>query len=440
MSLTTHDYIQHRKSAFDTNLIEFIMVCSGMLLPLISLSRQDFIDVVLPLWARIALVDVLVAFLIGLLFLTRKLHLYSSVKAYIYVLVLATAVGVWSAQYYGDPGGLAAVITELAALMMALMYWILGYNAGLSQRHLRLLIVGLMLGGGWQGVIVVHDAIFPAQQWFQSSYLGVVSGTFRNGAQLSLFGYALVGIMFTFGWAVFSRRVLRRLTTFVGLLGIFFVIVGSRRMIIAALFVWLGVFVFTGVFASNRKRIYGRVGVVIAVLLVLFFIFGDTITESFLGQRVEAAIDVLQEQDNFFMIQTTTVVENIRSWFPFGLGVGRGRTLSNAEIYAIDYEIHNAHLALLAELGVVGLLSFYWLTAGALFQKWRNVFGLNTKTVKAIAIAFVISGGFAMLHATLHRDRGFMLYTGLITSCIVNQTEKQAQHEDSSDLTIQSSA
>jgi hypothetical protein len=99
----------------------------------------------------------------------------------------------------------------------------------------------------------------------------------------------------------------------------------------------------------------------------------------------------------------------VGEWLPFGVGPGNSRSF-----LPLGLELHNAHLALVVDLGLLGLLAFYlllWrlpLTRGASPTK-----GSNNLISRQALLAFLVCATVIMLHNRLHRERGFMLFLGI---------------------------
>ncbi|QPC82037.1 O-antigen ligase family protein [Phototrophicus methaneseepsis] len=388
--------------------IDILIFAIGLLLPLINLTGN--VDTAIEannIFSRIAIVDILVIFFLINSFIARQINISFAGKFYIYVLIFSCCLGLFFTA--SDPGlsSYTGVLAEFAALFMAFLYWILGYTIAKDLHSLKVLIAGIFASVYWQAIIVIHDFLFPTQQWFQSRLIGRVTGTFRNGAQLSVYGYMVTGIVFTFGNILVKKRWL--LIVITGLLSSLFVIGGSRRTAIFAISVAMAIYLFLGLM-KNDKRAYGIVVFLVTLGVGIVLGNGENLNEFFVVERIDNAFEIASDPDNFIFEQYESVFNNIGQWFPWGVGIGRNYLISPTG----KHEMHSAYTSILVDLGVPGFVAFFWLFFDV-FRQRRSNSNILITAAYYIVIAFLFSTFVMMIHGTLHRDRYFMLYLGLVS-------------------------
>src|SRR5690606_22530096 len=120
--------------------------------------------------------------------------------------------------------------------------------------------------------------------------------------------------------------------------------------------------------------------------------------------------------------QLDAAMAQSEDWFPFGLGIGRGQFMVIPSGGAAQ-EIHNGHLALVVETGIMGLLAFYWMAILPVFRDW-GVAGRGDKPiVRFLLITFLAASAVFALHNRLQRDRVFMIFLGMATTLHVSPDE-----------------
>jgi len=293
---------------------------------------------------------------------------------------------------------------------MALLYWVLGYNIARSPALVKALILGIALGAAWEFFIVAHDFFF-SPQWFAGRRSGFVRGTFHKGAQLGNYGFTTAGILLAMGWAAFPKKLERVCILLAGIFCVFITVAATRRSAIIALALWLVFFLIIGL-RHALTRHYISVLAVVIILIGFFIVFYSEFSGTFVAQRFSQGLDKLSTGETLILTQPLQALERIGEWFPFGIGVGRGPIITG------EHEFHSGHLAVIIEMGVLGILAFYWLLWIPLFRRAGGK-GLQAKIVKTLVISFILAAMAFMVHNRLHRDRQFMLFLGLASSYCV---------------------
>ena len=128
------------------------------------------------------------------------------------------------------------------------------------------------------------------------------------------------------------------------------------------------------------------------------------------GKRFAVGIDSVLSGESFMQLQFESVMKRYREWLPFGLGPGLGSRVD----YLGAYEIHNGLLAILVEMGILGFIAFGLLLVDA----GKKIFSAvdlkgQIRFSQIIAFSFLIASVSRMVHGTLFRDRGFLLFLGI---------------------------
>ena len=382
------------------NVAQLLLFCIGGLLPLISL-RRGLGGAYAPLDQRIALVDLLVVFFLATILVPRGLRIHAIGGVYGLAVLLSLSVGLLRES----SGEFSSVMTGFFAIAMAFLYWVLGHNLGRYPALLRFLFLGIAFGVAWEAIVVLHD-YFSVPQWFVDEMPGRVRGTFRASGQLGAFGFSTAGLSFAIGWSLFKRRYVRGLIVIIGMIGIFFVWAASRRSALFALALW-AVIACTLEYKRLRDFRYFAFSLAVTVALILIVVFAIHHTDAFAVRRITEAVSSMETGNSFIRLQWNSVVAHFSEWFPQGLGWGRGQIVD----YSQYHEIHNGHLALFVEGGLLGLLAFYGVVALSIFRPWSAT--PDSKLVHNLVLACILAAIVMMIHNTLHRDRGFMLLLGI---------------------------
>jgi hypothetical protein len=381
----------------------------GLLMPAIAVSPWGFSSRGL---TRATMVDVVVMFTLLVLLLGRKLKVSGYAVFYFATLGIATVIGMAHATTAPEVQWSAI---NFLALTMALFYFIVGASVGRSRGLVKALVIGFIAAILWESVIVLHDA-FSSSQWFPEADSRRTQGTFRNGGQLAIYGYSAAGLMFCYGWPLWKNRWVRILIFSCGGLALFFIVAGSRRSAIAALLFWLALYLAIG-FRGTMKKVYplllaATVGVGLA-LASNWAAFSKT----FVGSRVNNAYQQVMSGESTFQLQFWAAMDTFWQWFPVGSGLGRGNVMTGGEAAQMrGWEIHNGHLNIVVECGLLGSIAFYLMVVAALRRKWGNDFGRSTRAVRVLVLTFVISCMVFMVHNRLHRERAFMIFLGLTSA------------------------
>jgi O-antigen ligase len=382
------------------NLAHLLLFGIGGLLPLISL-RRGIGDAYVPLDQRMALVDLLVAFFLATILVPKGLRIHAIAGVYGLAVLLSLLIGLLRES----PGEFDAVITAFLAIAMAFLYWVFGHNLGRYPALLRILFLGIVFGVALETIVVLHD-YFLVPQWFVDEMPGRVRGTFRASGQLGAFGFSTAGLSLAVGWSLFKQRPVRALIVIMGMIGIFFVWAASRRSALFALALWAAI-AFVLEFKRLKDLRYFAFVMTAAVVLILVMVFAIHHTDAFAVKRIIEAVGDIETGNSFIRLQWNSVVAHFSEWFPQGLGWGRGRIVD----YTQYHEIHNGHLALFVEAGLLGVLSFYAVVALSIFRPWSAT--PDSKLVRNLVLSCVVAAMVMMVHNTLHRDRGFMLLLGI---------------------------
>jgi hypothetical protein len=378
----------------------------GVVLPLISLQRsQGFPNSILE---RIALPDVLVTSAVLALILRYGGRAAGSALLYAAAVAIAGVIGLFYLSEAGIwlPDGRVGVLAESLALFVAFGYWLFGSQVARSDRLVRMLLLGLAVGVLWEGVIVAHDYL-AASDWFPSPNSNRVRGTFRTTGQLGAFGFSAAGIMFVFGSQLPRRR--QQLFAYsMGILAVLMVVAASRRSVILTIGMWPLVYLLLAFPQRRFQKMY--LGVVALVVLMILGVarFTAQVTESYAGGRLLSAAHSIQSGESMPVIQARAAVQHLGEWLPFGVGPGNSRWF-----LPLGLEIHNAHLALAVDLGLLGLVSFYLLLWRLPLTRRPPATRRSNIVSRQALLAFLACATVVMLHNRLHRERGFMLFLGI---------------------------
>jgi hypothetical protein len=384
-----------------------LLFCLGCTLPLVELSNIGE-GAGRGILSRMTMVDVLT--LIAVLFALLEVRPRSYTPAVLYLVSLAVALLFALVQCSRGAASFDESFVPFAALGMAFCYFGIGSAAARRHELLCALFWGIAVGVFFESVIVIHDYLFSSQ-WFADTMEGRVRGTFRACGQLGAYGYSAAGLLLTFGRSSFERTRARRLMIVAGLLAAFFVVAATRRSGIFALVGWLLMYLILGS-RNVKSRSYLFAFCAAAGLCFAVFMYQDRLSDSFFGHRVLQALKAIESGDNFTVLQAKDMLACFTEWFPFGLGVGYGFTMSST-----GHELHNGHLALLVELGVLGIGAFYGMMFTPLLGK-RGA-NLNRIGIRTLVISFIFASAIFMIHNRLHRDRAFMLFLGILTTLSV---------------------
>ena len=379
----------------------------GLTLPLISVDTYFRMP-----WLgdRMAVVDV-VTLLTCIVFATRGLLRFSlGGLAYILSLLLALAVGI---SYCSGPWERSETLVAFSALAMAMVYFMVGFSIIRHPSLVRALLMGMIAGVMWESLIVVHDYFLPGAQWFPDTAEFRVRGTFRASGQLGAYAFSCAAIGFTFASKMVRDHRVRQGLILAACLAVFMIVAASRR---SAMFSVAGGVALYLVIESRRlhtRRFIVPCMVFVSIALVAILRM-DLLSDTFLGQRVQSALMHLQTQDSFDHVQFSNAMQCFWEWFPLGLGPGRSTTISRHEHFA--FEMHNGHLSLLVELGVLGWISFYLLGWKVLQRSFTQVLAGTPHVFYTLVFTVLVTGCVFMIHNRLHRDRGFMLFLGLVSA------------------------
>jgi hypothetical protein len=360
----------------------------------------------LGVFARLAIVDYAAIVTLAVVILEKRIRPTVPVVLYGGALVLSLFLARLAAREEGTSAEDAWI--AFGTLALALGYYFVGHAAAQRPSLARALLAGIAVGVCFESVVVLHD-YFASSQWFPDARAGRVRGTFRASGQLGAYAFSSAGILLTLAPAWFRRNRARIAFVVAGAMAVFFVFAASRRSAIFALAAWLGIFLVLGARRVGSKAYVAALGTAVLACLALGTL-RDRLSDTFFWNRVVGAVHTIQDDDNFIAHQARYMADRADEWFPFGMGVGRGLTpFFNGEIY----EIHNGHLAIVVELGVLGFVAFYLMVLLPVFGKWGP--HPATRRIRPLVAAFLFAAMLFMIHNRLQRDRGFMLFLGMAT-------------------------
>mgnify|MGYP007059406356 CR=1 FL=1 len=400
----------------------YLMFILGALLPLISLNSETGHDGA-DLFTRIAVCDIVALIMVAMIVLNRREMPRGFARLYLFGLVVALVIGLSRFANLNDGLSHTALEPVLAfcALLMAYMFLVIGVTAAQNPKLAKFLLAGVLVGVLAESTIVIHD-YFISQQWFPDRMTHRVRGTFRASGQLAAFGFSASGLLLSQGWWRFDDPRVRRMMVVGGSLAVFFTIAASRRSAIASLLIWAAIFACLA-FGNARTLKYTVVFVVVGLSACLGVVAVGGFEDSFIGGRIIHAYQSLQSEDNFIFHQFSDLVSRFWQWFPWGLGSGLGGVYDHEK--GKSFEIHNGHLAIMVELGLLGFVSFIGLLANAIFS-WKYVGGNSDRTVRIAVISFILASAIFMIHNRLHRERGFMLFMGMASVACAGMTRQSS--------------
>jgi hypothetical protein len=420
--------------ARDRSLSQVLAFSLGFLLPILTL-KTGYYGTPTDLASRVAVVDFVCVLALAALCL-RGMPASVPIPGGIYF--FAVVVSLFPALVI-FPGREMNSWVAFAALLMAFLFYVLGLSIGESPAVTAALLKGVCAVTLLESVVVFHDYFFSSQ-WFPDPMAGRARGTFKANGQLGAFGFCAAGLLITMGSAVASRR-LRLLSLFCGLLAASFVYTASRRTGMICVFLWAAVFAAMGV-RFARRRFYR---VFVTLLLAGIAVAGVSwtfLSESFAGKRLTEGVSALAQSDGFIQNQHRKIIRSADQWFPFGFGAGRGNRIDPTD--PERHEVHNGLIAVLVELGVLGLVGFSAMVLRPLFRLnparlpltrrcgWEprrdapaalgaaapgQGQGDGALALRSTLIAsFLLVSIIFMFHNTLYRDRTYLLFLGMATA------------------------
>jgi len=384
----------------------------GLLLGVLTLTTE-YVGTPTDLFARVAPVDFICIALLGVLFFRHKMKPPPvAAIAFVGAIFLSMVPGLLF-----TPGEERNVWTSAAALLMAFGFYMAGLNIGSSRELVRGLVAGLCVGVAFQSVIVVHDLLLP-NQWFPDPMEGRVRGTFKANGQLGAYGFCAAGLLITFGSSL-RTRLFRAVSAWLGIIAACFVFVASRRTGMISVFIWGLLFLVLGWRFSGRNSYRAFLACYVAVLISIVALW-PVIEESFVGRRFLSAVSSMGQDEGFIQNQFKACVQSAGQWFPFGFGVGRGDHIDRSD----GHEIHNQHLALTVELGVLGIAGWLGMILAPLFRRSWLRRSREHHFLGVLMTAFLLISVLFMFHNTLARDRTYLLYLGIATTIVLQESRR----------------
>jgi hypothetical protein len=397
--------------ARDRSVSEALVFAIGFFLPILTL-KTGYYGTPTDLSSRVALVDLLCMAALGVLCLRgspARVPIPGGLYFFALVMALFPSLVIF-------PGREIYAWTAFAALVMAFLFYVVGLSIGESPGVTSAFLKGLCAVTLLEGVVVFHDYFFSSQ-WFPDPMAGRARGTFKANGQLGAFGFCAAGLLLSMGCAVPSRR-LRLVSLVSGLVAASFVFTASRRTGMICIFVWAAVFAVMGVRFARRRWYRVFVALLLATVAVLGVSWGF-LSQSFAGKRLTEGVTSLRQKDGFIQNQHRAILRSAPRWFPFGFGPGRGNLIDPMD--PEHHEVHNGILAVLVELGVLGMAGFGAMMLRPLFRRKPVPQGDGPLALRGTIIAsFILVSVVFMFHNTLYRDRTFLLFLGMATAIARN--------------------
>lgn len=403
--------------AASSRFLNGCMFLMGLCMPLIDFSSARHMEH--GLLQRITIVDLVTAVTVGYLLLSKPIKLYVPALVYMALAIISYITGVIFTSER------LSVVNEstvsFVAIVMAFNYLLVGFTVGSDNQLVRTLMYGVAAGAMFENVIALHDYFLPP--WFPDTAEHRVRGTFRASGQLGSYGYSTAGLLFCMGWTYARSWRGKWLMLLAGLGAAFCVVAASRRSGMFSLGIWLAVFLVFG-WRTHRARVYviALGATVAAVLMVL--LNQERLADSYLGERTLGAVESMETGEDFIFEETMATIAMADQWFPFGSGLGSGFFVARN---GLRKELHNGHLVVAVEMGLIALGSFYWLAVVALRRRWLGLRAESRPTVKLLVFGFILSCMAFMGHNRLNKDRGYMLFLGLCSCAWVARDPENAR-------------
>jgi O-antigen ligase len=390
----------------DRSLFRTLAFLVGVALPLLTL-KTSYYGTPTDLSSRVAPVDALCLLTLGLLVLRGSpARLTWPAGIYLFAIVLSLFPALVL-----SPGPEIFAWTSFAALLMAFSFYVLGLSVGESRAIMTALLMGVCAVTLVESVIVFHDYFFSSQ-WFPDPMEGRARGTFKANGQLGAYGFCAAGMLIALGRVPESPR-LRALCLVSGLLAATFVFTASRRTGMICVFVWAAAFAVLGA-GFYRRRFYRVFVALLAATIFILAVGWGTASDSFAGKRLNEGLTSLNKADGFIQVQHRNIVRTAGTWFPLGFGPGRGSLIDVTD--PERHEVHNGLLAVLVEIGVLGLLGFVAMVLRPLLQRRRGRRSEEQGVRRILVCSFLLICFVFMFHNTLYRDRTFLLFLGMATA------------------------
>ncbi len=378
----------------------------GLTLPLICM-KSAFGAVEGGIGVRMVPCDILVLLTLLVFLVAKTLRIRLSWLFYLLAIVFSMLVATVRHAYTQDALQLCAL--ECVALVVAGLYWVVGYNAGRSTRCFRFMLLGLVLSMFVEFVVVFHDYVFANSKWFIDRHLFRVRGTFRRNGQLGCYAFAMFGLTATFSGYYLRKKYINILFVAGALSSVFMVFASSRRTALLAVLIWALCLVVFAIAKNPKYRLHIGCAVLAIVISMAALLSCGSDRAFFAMRRFDHFTRLLANPDSFPFMQFKVAVASFGDWFPLGLGVGAGRLLNKGT------EFHNAYIALSYELGIFGVIAFFALLLDSL-SLWTNYCKVKKRQISYVIYAcFLASVMFFMVHNRAHRDRSMMLFVGLFS-------------------------
>lgn len=388
------------------SVLQLLLFLLGAVLPIVTLER-NFVGTNAALADRIVPADVVALLTATWCGITRGWKIPLSVMAYLSALVLAFLVAIL--QSNGD-SNLTSALTSLAVLVFAVSFTVIGASIANDEAGLSALTKGILAGLAGETIIAGHDYMFQSSPWFVDSMEHRVRGTFMKSGQLASYAFSMCVYLGTAFNVMKPRRFLNvSLAIAAGCCGIIMISTTRRSALLAIATIPIIFFICGFRFAGHR--FYRRLFYFTAAATILIAVNMSQITDSFLGARVQQAVDRMDSDNNWLLSELENLLASFSEWFPFGIGLGQGSRFSVTG----EHEIHNGHYAMLIEGGVVLYAGVLYLILAPAARVASLLTARRSDVRLALLVAVFLASLLFMGHNRIYRDRTFMLAVGVGT-------------------------
>ena len=421
----------------------------GLLLPIIVLNGNKTLSLEAAWWERITIADWVCLVLLILLFFLDKVEIPASALLYIAAIAygfIFAAVGI-----IGPELPLLRIAVASMALGMAILYFVVGYNAIRHKDRVIWFFAGLALAITFEASLVIHD-FFIDPDLFPDFSTGIGRGTFSRIGQTGAFFYAGGTLLLAYGWSVFSKRIARAGILIAGFLGLYSAFLTGRRAVWIAILVSIIVYLLLSVRHWRSREFLA--GVLVLVLLggVCWFSVNDYIVYRTTKRSSVRFVEAVEKQlsppeakemkeelswnkrltyylldhcpaylrRSFPVLQFIQALYQGQHWIPFGAGPGADLTI--LETRGKPVESHNLYLALAIQFGIFGVAAGLAL----FFSAWPffKTALFRERFVRILIIALLIGAVVRGVHGRLDRNRTFLFGLGILSAHALSERRK----------------
>ncbi len=307
---------------------------------------------------------------------------------------------------------------------------IIGAGINLDSKWLERILLSFVSGITAVALFTIVRGLIiwnQTQETEQLFYHALVKGLSANAVYVSWYVIFSIMCLLSFPWSDTDNKVKNTLLTIIiGIQFIFLVLLSSRTLILifGATF---GLHILMKRFRFNRKDAFVSLGIVIAVVAILFT--RNPIKDRYEQIAHSKAMQVEKDSSENPRFNNLTLrlfiwkagMDNIKEhnlWL-YGSGNGDVHTLQNKKLhengiknmYALTYKsdlynvnLHNMYLQSMFMLGIPGLICFLVLVFSALIMSFRQ------KDIKIFVFFNIISIIFMMQEAVLQTQAGAIYY------------------------------